>query len=569
MATPRWRRPVVLALGLTVVLLALLALTERTTGYTVDEGSYAIQAQALDAGGWEVHWPLRSVDQDGSHFPYHSGEVTERAEYTYVAHPAWPWLLSLVRPIGGPDVGLRLISMAAVVASALVAYHVAGALGVPGAGPLAFLSVVATPVLANGLMIWAHATSTALAGLAVLAALRVLTHGVERRAWIVVLIGALGGGVLLRSEGLLFAGALCSTMLAVGLWGGVAHRATVVAGAIAGGAGALAAKLVERAWTSSILGEHVTANVQSRAGGSSSWLSGRWHGLVTSAFDGSLRNGAAGPLTAVALLLVLLAVIAVLRPGVGLRPEVALAGAAAVMFVRLLVGSDDISLGLFAAAPFLPLAAVGVAEVRSRCGDGHRAGAGTPGLLLVVGTSVLFATAVVASQYDDGGGLQWGGRFFSPLLVPGAALVAVALGHERLRGRAGRAAAVALLFVTAASAFVVTDQTRRANADSLRALDEQGNTVVVVDHEHLARLDWDRWPDRRWIAVHDDDDVAAVIGALGRAGVTRATALLVPVAEVEAAGGAVVGDPDEGATVFSFVPPVSETNVRSQVGADG
>src|SRR5690242_530477 len=119
---PWWTRAGLLALGLAVVLGVGLALTERDTGFTVDEGSYAIQAQAIDDGGWQVHWPLRGLDADGTHFPYHSGDVTQRGEYAYVAHPAWPWLLSLVRPLGTPEVGLRLLSLAAVVVAALVGF---------------------------------------------------------------------------------------------------------------------------------------------------------------------------------------------------------------------------------------------------------------------------------------------------------------------------------------------------------------------------------------------------------------------------------------------------------------
>ncbi|WP_390506333.1 hypothetical protein, partial [Staphylococcus pseudintermedius] len=46
--------------------------------------------------------------------------------------------------------------------------------------------------------------------------------------------------------------------------------------------------------------------------------------------------------------------------------------------------------------------------------------------------TVLFAGAIVATQYADGGAVQWGGRFFAPITVPLAILVVV--GLDRLLG---------------------------------------------------------------------------------------------------------------------------------------
>lgn len=567
----RWARPGVLATGLAFVLGAALLVSERSTGFTVDEGSYAIQAEAVDRGSWAIDWPFREVDADARHFPYHGGSVSESEEFAYVSHPAWPAALSLARNVGGEQVGLRLLSLASVVGSAVVGFHLARALGGRDAGPWGFLLVLATPVVANGFMIWAHAASTACAGLVALAGVR-LAQGATARTWVPVLAVGVVAGVLLRSEGLLFAAATCLALALFACFGRRAFRTSLAVATVGAGSVAVAALAFERAWTADILGEEVGSGVSSRASGSGSWIGGRLSGIGTSVFEGALFSGAAGLVSVVALGAVGVAVVGLLRPGRGVRPEAALAVAAAASCVRLAVGLDDPIPGLLTAAPLLLLAVVPLVRPSVPAGQEEPGREHTSGQRFAAVLVGCFAVAVWATQYDDGGGVQWGGRYLSPLLVPGAALAASALQQEGLRSIAARRAVVTLAVVAAIGGVVITDQVRRDNASAVALVADTGQDVVLVEGPHLARLDWATWPERAWLAT--DDDVQSAVKVLREATVSSATALLVPVEDLTAAGAI-----PSGSTAGSVIPFTLERqggrasdglpNVRSQVGADG
>jgi hypothetical protein len=555
---PPWQRPGLLAAALVVALGGLLLLSERHTGFSVDEGSYAIQAEAIHAGGWSIHWPFRDLDPDGRFFPYHAGELTSSGEVAYAAHPTWPALLSLVQPVGGPRLGLRVLSLGSVVASAVIAFHLARRLAGARAAPWAFGLVAASPVLPNGFAIWAHASSAALAGLAVLAAVE-LVLGARPAWWVPILAGSLALGALVRSEGLLFAGALCLALWVTGWQRTRSLRSPLVACGLAAATVTAAAVGVERLWRSDILGGAAAPGLHSRSGGSSSsWFAGRLSGLASSLLDGSVASPSAALTSAVCLCLVVLAAVAVLRPGLP-RPALLLGAAAGAAAVRIWAGHTDAIPGLLMAMPFVGLAGVGLAasELRSP--------AVRPAALVVIGSGVVFGAAVLVTQYDDGGGLQWGGRYFSPILVPLCVLAAAGAAHPRLAARSAQAGLLALALATGVGGFVITDQVRRVNTRAIDLIAAQGNEVVVIDDDQRARLDWERWPDRRWLAANGDLD--GVVALLRSAHVERATFVLLPVDDVIRAGATPVGDPPAGATVFSA--DIRATNMRSQVGTDG
>jgi hypothetical protein len=505
-----------------VVALALaLALSERSTGFTVDEGSYAIQAHSIDDGGWAIHWPFRTVDPDGDHFPYHGGAMSASQEFAYVSHPAWPAVLSITRDVGGEEVGLRLVSLASVVAAAVLALHVATSVGGTRAGRWAFWIVATSPVLPDGLMVWAHAPSAALAGLASLAVVRLL-EGRHPLRWTAVLAVALAAGVLLRSESLLFAGAVVAV---VGIAGLSRRSGTLIAAAVAGAVGTGGALFGERLWTAAVVDGELSTGLSSRAGGSSAWLQGRFSGAVTAVLDGALGSTGAAACTTAALALMVLVVVAVHRPGLQLRPPLLVGAAAALMVARLVVAADDPVPGLLAACPVLVLGLLAIRRDRTT-------------VLALAVIVVLFAAAVLGTQYDDGGGLQWGGRYLSPALVPLGVLAGVALADDRLRARATQAAATALLVATAVAGVVVTDQVRSGSAGAIAAVGAERNPVVLVDGDQLARLDWLHWPERCWIAT--GDELPDALRRLAAAGIGRVTSVAVPPTQLEAEGATVV-----------------------------
>jgi hypothetical protein len=550
-----------LAIGLVVVLAALLAVSERRAGFSADDGSYAIQSEALaDHGSWAIDWPFREVDATARHFPYHAGSVSRTEEFAYTAHPAWPAALSIVRGIGGEEIGLRLLPLAGVVGAALVAFHLAGALGGPSAAPWGFAVAAASPLLANGFMLWAHAPIAALAGLALLALVRSLQR--VRWEWAVVLGASLGGGVLLRSEGVLFAGAVVFLLGSAGLVGPrPVRRDRWVLAAVAAGASA-AAYALDSLWSARIIGDRPPTSAPT--GPATTTIGGRIDGAITSLLDGSLSSRAGGFLALVGVALVALALVGAVRPQFPVRPTVALVAAAGAGVARILAAPDDPVLGLFAAAPALLLAALAVTH-RARSDGGERDLTPTAA---VVAVGLCFAGAVLATQYDDGGGVQWGGRYLAPALVPLAALVAVSVGRLRSADRRAPAALAGLLLVGAVAGFVVPDEVRRSNVTAVERIAAPGNQVVLVGNDNTARLDWRHWPERRWLATNGD--APGALEVLRSALVRSATAVLVPLADLEAAGGVPVdGLKEAHHAVVPFLVGQPIANVRSQVGADG
>jgi hypothetical protein len=498
---------------LLAVLLALaLALSERGTGFSVDEGSYAIQSEALAAGSWEIGWPFREVDPAGDHFPYHAGRVTEEAEHAYVAHPSWPAVLSVARQVGPEEVGLRLVPLVSVVVAALAAWGVARRLFGPEAAPWAFWAVAASPLLPNGLMLWAHAPAAALSGLAVLGAVAIV-QGRSAPAWWPVLPLALAGLVLVRSEGLLFAAAAVVTAGLVGL---VRRDGRTVALAVGAAAATGLALLAERAWVESIVGDGGHA-LSSRAGGDG-WLAGRLEGAGVVLLEGG-SSSAPAVCSLLGLLATAAAVVARRRRRDLVLPL--LAAAAVLMLLRLLLGGDEPVAGLLTAWPAVALGVLAVVSDRRA--------------LALAGGVGAFVAAVLATQYDDGGGLQWGGRYLASAVVPLGALTGAAVARH-LDGLERRAVG-ALLAVTAVSGLVVTDEVRQGNAAAVEALEAVGRPAGLVRGRQLARLDWRAWPERCWLA--DGSDVAGAVDALARARALPAAYLGLDPDDLEAVGAVV------------------------------
>ena len=529
-----------------MLLLVALALSERASGFTVDEGSYAIQSEALADGSWDIEWPFRSEDPDGAHFPYHGGRLTDDAEHAYVSHPAWPAALSVVRGVGSEEVGLRLLPLASVLVAAAAAWGLARRLFGDVAAPWALWIVACSPLLPNGLMLWAHAPAAALAGLVALGGLAAWERP-RAWGWWPVYAAGLAGLVLLRSEGLLAAAAVVGALALTAL---VRRDGRAAALAVAGSASTALAFGAEAVWTRAIV-DGGSRGLASRASGDP-WLSGRVEGAVTVLLDGA---SSAGPalLSLLAAVLVLAAVV-VRRTG-GPPAQLLLACAAAATALRYVVAPEEPVAGLVVAWPVALLALL-----LDRL-DGR--------LRVVLLAAALFTGAVLVTQYADGGGLQWGGRYLAPLLVPLGALAAGGL-VARLPSRDERAAVVALLAATALLGLLVTDEVRQGNARAVERVEALGHPAGLVAGEHLARLDWRGWPERCWVA--EGDDLEAALGLLERSGALPAAYLGFAPGPLRAAGAEVttaspgIGEVRRPGTEGLGGCPVSDgANMRSQV----
>lgn len=510
---PLWAHVAVLA----GVLALLYPLMSPSSAYTSDEGAYALQERSLERGSWTYDYRAQPLDPDGRAFPIILSDQRESGYLPYVKHPAYPLLLRASTAVAGPVLGLHLPALLGLIGTAIAAWLLAGQLD-PRLRRPAFWLAAGGPMLVNGFLLWAHAPSAALAGFALVGATIVARGG--RSHWALAAVAAaLAGGVLLRSEGLLFAAALSVALAAVVLRRDGMPRAAVTL--IAVGLPPLAAALVEREWVRSIIGLPHETLVSRSGGGSSSFLAGRLSGAWHVLMQGHYVDPAAGlPLLLGLVLVTGLGVVALRRWGPSSLGKLALAvGLAAGFVVFRFVGhpADPVP-GLF---PAWPLAALGLLLFRWR-------GAG-PVAHVIGGTSLLCALAVLGTQYSEGGGVEWGGRFLSPLLVPVAVLAVGGLVRSldavpSPARRPATAVLVALGVVSATFAVASVGHLRNRQDNMVAAISRHPATVTVTTRPSLPRLAWRADTRVTWMLT-DQDGLPALLDSLRRAGVADVAVL--------------------------------------------
>ncbi len=499
------------AAGLAVVLLALLPLMSPTSSFTSDEGAYAVQVRALDEGSWAYEYKAAPFDPTGESFPIILSDKGPGGYYPYVKHPGYPLLLLGTTRVFGEALGLHLPGLLGIIGGAVAAWFLAKELDARLARP-AFWMTVAGPVLVSGYVVWAHAPNAAVAGFALVGAARIARRGITAGAAALTIV-AVVAGTLLRAEGLLFAAVLAPALAAVLFKQRGPVRAAAAAALVVVPAGLAA--LAERAWIDSIVnGAYTTQGVRDNGSGSflSDRIAGAWHEL----FQAHFIDSSAGPLVLLALVVAVgLGYVALhrwtdrsrllLAAGVG--------GAAVLLALRFAADPHDPVTGLVAA---WPLAILGLLLVRRR-GSGSIAG-------LLGLTTALFAAAVVATQYAEGGGLEWGGRFLSPVLVPIAVLATTGLARalDAIPGEDDRRYATALLAalgVVTATFALATAGSLRAREDAIvAALERHPANVTVTTRPAYPRIAW-RADDRLTWMLTDDARLLTVLEHLRLAGV--------------------------------------------------
>ena len=482
---------------LAVLLLVLLPVMLPQSSFTEDEGAYALQVMALENGSWAYEYKAAPLDPDGRWFPVKGSAERDGRFYTYIQHPAYPVLMRAAVAMVGTTLGLHLVAMLGAVGAACAAWLLAGEIE-PVLRRPAFWAVAGSPVLVNGMLPWAHAPSAALAGFAVVAAAQISRRGLTPSNTLGV-VAALAGGVLLRSEGLLFAGALAAAVAAMRFRRAGIRSAFVSFGVLAG-AGAVAV-VAERAWVRSIAGGAFdNLGARQSTADSTAFLRGRLNGAFHSLFQAHDEVSAASlPVLALLGLVAGLGYVALRRWRPTSRRDVLVLVVGAVLLYgfRLVTHPTEAVTGLFSA---WPLAALGLLLVPWR-----RRQPTLDLCLLLLGA---FGAAILATQYQEGGGLEWGGRFFSPVTVPLAA-VAVAALADRLRSvpagaRRSATAAVAGLAVATALFSIVTLGAARAAQDRLIAVAlRHPATVTVTTVAVYPRLAWRTHDRLNWMLTDD------------------------------------------------------------------
>lgn len=515
---------------LVVALAAVWPLLRFDGVFTVDEGSYALQARTLGEGTWDMGYAFIEADPEGRFLPFYGSGLGDGEVVAYSKHPLVPLAMRWAAVPLGEEVGFRLWGVASVAALALTAWALAGDLGLRRARPWAFWIAATSPVLANAWLLWPHGPSALAAGIVVLAAHR---SQVAWRWTAIAMVGA-AAGVLLRSEAVLWAGATGT---------GLALASTTMRQRVTGviiAVGGATAFVVERSWRSDVGTTVGSIATEERGPGTS--LVDRLRGMKVLLVDGAVGSDAAIVLSAVVLALLIVVVMRLLRADIDVGPGVLLLLSAVLLAVRFAVASDDPALGLLAAAPALALA------VACRCLT--RSTAWIPVIL------ALYAGALTFTIYSDGGAFQWGGRFASPMLAPLAALAGVAVAARLEDGipvrisvpkRLLAGGVVSLLLVQAAGAIFVPDQIRDSARQRLASVTRLGQSVNVSGGQMIPRLDWRDWPNRCWIAIPHGGGAAearAVLDVLASSGVAEAAYAGVDPDILEAAGAAVTPDKD-------------------------
>jgi len=474
-------------LALAALLLILFPFMSPRSALTSDEGAYALQADALAHGTWAYDWGAADLDRNGTSFPLVLSTRHGDHFYPYLQHPAYPEMLRGVTAVVGSTLGLHLLALAGTVGTAVAAWFLAVEID-PRLRRRAFWLAALGPVLVNGFLLWAPALSAAAAGLMLVVVVRSVRRGPSPLLTAAAAAGAVAG-VLLRSEGLLFALALA--LVAAGYrqrsfapdqrW----RRAATALSAFAAIAGpAVVATLAERAWVHHIAGG-AYENLSARSEGSP-WLAGRvsaaWHDL----FEGPLSTGR-GVLVSMGVMVALVGVGVIVRR----RPAQAARaiGGGALLATGLtaalvLAGAGMPVPGLFAAWPVVFLGLILVPWQRLGTGEA-----------LMGATVAVFVAAVVATEYPAGGGVEWGGRFFFPVLSPLAVLAVV--GFERrlaglARDQVRKTVVVLTVAVVAVASLSLTSVggLRARHARMIAAVTRHPARITVTTAGALPRLAW-------------------------------------------------------------------------------
>jgi hypothetical protein len=338
-----------------------------------------------------------------------------------------------------------------------------------------------------------------------------------------VLTGAagvlLGLGVLLRAEGLLAAGAMVIVLGVVS----VRRRSRVF-----GLATALMAVLVVlsvgvlRVWTRAIVG--ASSEVTDRTS-ASPFLTGRLSGSWI-----SLLRPISGP--GVSVLAGLAGLLAVLVAGwagwkAGRRHAgrteigVLLAVAVALTLIQYALAPGALVSGLLSAWPISGFA-IGLFLARREKVEER----------LLLGFAAVFAAAVLATQYANGGGAQWGGRYLMPVVVPICAVLAIELTRVHfLRHRSVLVPLVALAVIPSLAGLLAVRTLRADHQALLAPINEAPASVVVTDLPWWPRASW-QFPETEWLLVRGEDPevVARQVASRrdGPVGVLRSEARATP-----------------------------------------
>ncbi|MCU1496691.1 MAG: hypothetical protein JWM47_644 [Acidimicrobiales bacterium] len=487
----------------------LLAVTDLESSWTFDDGAYATEVKILERqDDWA--YPYRYADRDPrSEFaPVPHATLTRAAIYPYIKRPAWILVLQGSTRLFGPVVGLYVPSILGAVAAALAAWALAERLR-PGSGAAGFWAVALGPLVVHSSAMWAHTWGAALGGvLAVVIADR--ADGRRCRWHLPALLAAAVLLVSFRTEGLFAVLAAAVVLGALALrastWSARLRTAAstaaplvVAAGVTFVATGRWAARLAPGQWFDPYdLNPAELTYVQSQWGGF-------WRTFVDG--GGLSRSGTVLAASVVACWIVGGALLA--RGDEMRRVAAAVLGVGVALLAlrQYAVARFDLG-GALIAMPLLTIAlVVGLAAAlrrRTRPPSPISAGGWLGGFIAV------YVAAVIATQYPEGGGGDWGGRFLFLVLVPAvvvATLTVLPLVVDRTGRSPQQAAAVTLAVLVALPTALGWLSANDLRTVMGRTTDEmvvpEAGTVIRLDR-HIARGAWRLLPEQDILSAEVD-----------------------------------------------------------------
>lgn len=508
MLTRRASSLAILVLAHCLVLLALTPFLSVGTPWTNDEGLYARQAQQLVDGSWEYQWTGADVDPSLASMPYINPDRNADPVFLYVRHPLWPTAMAATFSLAGDRYGPLIMLLPSLVLMSIGTWLLARELA-PSTKNWAYVLSALAPAAVNGWVWWAHAPAGAAAAFAWWAAVRARKghYGITEAA---TLAAATMFGCLVRSEALLLSAALVLVLGALGLLH--RSRSSVLAGLTVGVAAA-ASVAIERFWTNSIVGIPLDSiGVRSNGDWVTERFSGAWHVLF--------QSTEAGGESALVLLLVggvaVGAAVAVRRN----RAGYAVAGLTVLAIAYVLRISSNFTEPITGLVPAWPAFVIGLAVAGAIAFPWSR-----HDRMFVFATGGCFVGALLLTQYGEGGGLEWGGRFLVPMApilacaaAPGlAALFAVVKGRPL-----GVVALAAVVVVPFGAGLLHTTYWRSHQASvnaEILAVDPQ---VLIVQPSGFGRAAWRLDRDGRQIFLaRTEADFVRLSEALTKRGVDQ------------------------------------------------
>ncbi|MET0903345.1 MAG: hypothetical protein ABWZ52_08900 [Acidimicrobiales bacterium] len=493
-----------------LALLLLLPIVGRYGSVSVDEGAAALQALRLEAGdGWSYDLPIPSIPSSDVVVPVDKAEPTDNGFAPFARHPLYAVLLAAGLRAGG-HVGMVLLSMVGTVLAAAGAANLALQFSTRRVALMSlWVTGLGSPLLFDSFILIAHTLGAAAVAWAILVFLRSDEGHVVRR------LGAGAAcvlvGVMVRSEILLVAVAVALSWSLAAMrtrrWADAAVAAVTL---LAAGGGLL----IEDLWRARIGVASVGVGGPSGRARSdpAGFLSERVDAATSSLWSaGDARSG-----QLIALSGVVLAVLALcIRRGVGQRLWTVL-GLLAVVPLIGVFGSGDGELvpQLLVAMPALVVAVVlGVGTVHLD----------RPAQLIVAVAG--FSTALIAAtQYAEGGAVEWGGRYFAvliPLVVPVTLhVLLMCLGERRTRVAMLWPLVVSMCLISAISVQALSGFNDRADRtlamvselsvpSELESEPRDARPIIVTSEFGAVRSDWRRYDQHRWVFIGDPEDGAA------------------------------------------------------------